>query len=536
MYCAKSIHRVLIAIVALLAFLAAACSDSHDDGMDEEIFASLDNAIAHRDQLLAPKMHRIDSLRMVASVSRGRPLYDIYRNLYDEYYSFNYDTALHFAEKRVELAHNLHLDEEKFRSLIKLTRAYVSLGRGVAAAATLEEASADTVTAANRRDYYDARISYELISRGDPLPWYERLLAVIDTNSADGIWTKSSMLEYKADFSHALEVLSHDSVTLHASPHITAITDYKRGRLSLLLGDTVAGMNYLASAAYNDLVTPVRDYRSLYELASVLFKKGDVERAYRYITYAVKDLSASKETGNMLAAVAIMPTIVAAYEQQQAHIQRRHYWSIAGIALLSVLLAAALIVYARMHRVVTRKAENEQALNAELKKINNRLQEINGRLSESNKVKDAYLMQYFNLCSYFIDCLDKYRAGVEKASRTGGLKAVEKFLASRQSDDFELKIFYSNFDETFLKIFPTFVESFNALLNPEARVEIGPDGHLPNELRTFALIRLGVTDSRQIADFLRRSVSTIYNYRVKFRNAALISRDDFEKAVTSIGG
>ena len=113
---------------------------------------------------------------------------------------------------------------------------------------------------------------------------------------------------------------------------------------------------------------------------------------------------------------------------------------------------------------------------------------------------------------------------------------MEKFLASRQSDDFELKIFYSNFDETFLKIFPTFVESFNALLNPEARVEIGPDGHLPNELRTFALIRLGVTDSRQIADFLRRSVSTIYNYRVKFRNAALISRDDFEKAVTSIGG
>lgn len=118
MYCAKSIHRALIAIVALLAFLAAACSDSHDDGMDEEIFASLDNAIAHRDQLLAPKMHRIDSLRMVASVSRGRPLYDIYRNLYDEYYSFNYDTALHFAEKRVELAHNLHLDEEKFRSCI----------------------------------------------------------------------------------------------------------------------------------------------------------------------------------------------------------------------------------------------------------------------------------------------------------------------------------------------------------------------------------------------------------------------------------
>lgn len=503
--------------------------------MDEEIFDRLDDAIANREALFAPKNHRIDSLRRIASVSHGLPLYDTYRNLYDEYYTFDYDSALYFARKRVELADDLSLKDERFRSLIKLSRAFISLGRGVSAAASLMMASEDTIEPSNRQDYYDARISYELISKGDPLPWYERLIAVIDSNSADGIWTRSSMLEYRADFSHALEVLSRDSATLHASPHISAITDYKRGRLSLQLGDTVAGLNFLASAAYNDLVTPVRDYRSLYELAAVLFRMGEVERAYRYITYAVKDLSTSKESGNMMAAVAMMPSIVAAYEKEQAQTQRRQNWSIGGIAFLSLLLAGALVFYARMHREVARQAENEQKLNAELKITNTRLQDINGRLSESNRVKVAYLVQYFDLCSHFIDSLDKYRAGVEKASRTGGLKAVEKFLASRQSGDQELKMFYSNFDETFLKIFPTFVENFNSLLTPEARINVGPDGHLPNELRTFALIRLGVTDSRQIADFLRRSVSTIYNYRVKYRNAAIVPRDNFEKAVTSIG-
>ena len=58
---------------------------------------------------------------------------------------------------------------------------------------------------------------------------------------------------------------------------------------------------------------------------------------------------------------------------------------------------------------------------------------------------------------------------------------------------------------------------------------------MTTELRIFALIRLGITDSVKIAEFLRRSVSTVYNYRVKMRNAAFNSREDFEKQIMGIG-
>ena len=54
------------------------------------------------------------------------------------------------------------------------------------------------------------------------------------------------------------------------------------------------------------------------------------------------------------------------------------------------------------------------------------------------------------------------------------------------------------------------------------------DELLNTELRIFALIRLGIEDSSQIAEFLRYSVNTIYNYRAKVRNKARGSRDDFE--------
>jgi DNA-binding CsgD family transcriptional regulator len=54
-------------------------------------------------------------------------------------------------------------------------------------------------------------------------------------------------------------------------------------------------------------------------------------------------------------------------------------------------------------------------------------------------------------------------------------------------------------------------------------------------LRIYALIRLGITDSVKIAQFLRYSVTTIYNYRTRIRNKAIGEREEFEDKVMKIG-
>jgi DNA-binding CsgD family transcriptional regulator len=46
---------------------------------------------------------------------------------------------------------------------------------------------------------------------------------------------------------------------------------------------------------------------------------------------------------------------------------------------------------------------------------------------------------------------------------------------------------------------------------------------------------LGIIDSIRIAGFLRYSLSTIYNYRTRARNNAVVSRDEFEEMVMNIG-
>ncbi len=58
---------------------------------------------------------------------------------------------------------------------------------------------------------------------------------------------------------------------------------------------------------------------------------------------------------------------------------------------------------------------------------------------------------------------------------------------------------------------------------------------MTTELRIFALIRLGITQSSEIASLLRYSVNTIYNYRAQVKNSALDDRENFEEKVRHLG-
>ena len=111
---------------------------------------------------------------------------------------------------------------------------------------------------------------------------------------------------------------------------------------------------------------------------------------------------------------------------------------------------------------------------------------------------------------------------------------MQKELRSTDIIDKELSDFYAQFDATFLDLFPDFISQLNSLMKPDRQIET-KDGLLTTELRVCALIRLGVTDSVKISEFLRRSVSTIYNYRVKMRNSATNGREDFENEIMKIG-
>lgn len=531
----KSATIAILLMLISFGWVVSSCGQAGalSDPQTEEVLSRLDSVIGCRDMYVREKERRLDSLRSIVATAGKGDRYRLYDRIFTEYYSYDLDSAVVYASRKAEAAAASGSGPRLSAARLNLARVLLAQGHTYEAMRELQEVLPDTVFPVVKSMWYDFMSVYDGIRGRGSLQWHRRMSAVLDTASSGWIYNESNLQRLSGNLDGAADVLVANRDKLPDTTHNQAITNYLLGKVCLQRRDTVGAIRHIAASAVNDIMTPVRDYKSLYELASLLLATGDVDRAYRYIDLAVEDANSAKVLDNMVAVNSIMPQIVRAREQQLRRQQTIQHWYAAGISLLAICLVAALVVTMRSRDAVGRAAVREKKLNGRLREINRQLEAMNGRISESNKVKDAYLVQYFNLCSYFVGRFEEFRGNVSTAARTKGLAAVEKLLAAAD-DDRELKKFYSNFDSTFLSLFPGFVENLNRLLAADRQVALNRDGSMSNELRTIALIRLGLADSEQIAGFLRRSVSTIYNYRVKMRNAAICPREEFEAKVMEI--
>ena len=238
----------------------------------------------------------------------------------------------------------------------------------------------------------------------------------------------------------------------------------------------------------------------------------------------------------------IFPIVNEAYVRTIEEQKSRQRVMIVVISLLVVfLLLAVMWVYRQKNKTVLAHQETKEVnnrlklLNEELVEFNHKLTEANHSIAENSQIKEEYIAQFMDQCSLYIEKNDAYRKSLNKLLNAGKIDEIRKMLKSTDVMEEELKAFYRNFDSTFLKLFPTFVDDFNELLAPGERIVLKKEGQLNTELRIFALIRLGITDSVKIAQFLRYSVTTIYNYRTKTRNKALGDRGQLEEMVMKIG-
>ncbi len=108
-----------------------------------------------------------------------------------------------------------------------------------------------------------------------------------------------------------------------------------------------------------------------------------------------------------------------------------------------------------------------------------------------------------------------------------------KTIKSGKIGEGENEDFYKEIDSVVLTLYPDFVEKVNELLEPVERVRL-KGGQLTPELRIYAFVRLGVSESTRIARILNYSVNTVYAYRNRMRNRA-IDREHFEENVLKIG-
>ena len=223
-------------------------------------------------------------------------------------------------------------------------------------------------------------------------------------------------------------------------------------------------------------------------------------------------------------------------------VNSRLIWLTVFISLLVIGLFAALIYVSKKRRQLAVVRNELKTAIADLSQTNSRLSDLNAQLSvvnsrliESNHVKDEYIGEFFSTCSAYIDKLDNYRIKINRKLRLNQTADLMKLTGTGQLKEDEHKLLLANFDKTFLRLFPTFVEDFNKLLKEDARIMPTQENTLTKDLRIFALIRLGIEESSRIAEFLNYSPNSIYNYRARIKSKAICGRDEFERKVRMIG-
>ena len=209
----------------------------------------------------------------------------------------------------------------------------------------------------------------------------------------------------------------------------------------------------------------------------------------------------------------VLPVIEAAYKQQ---IERQRHQLIFFLIVVSILSAFLIVSVILIYKQMKKLSATQR------------------NLKQANHIKEEYIGHFLNLCSIYIEKLDRFRSTVNRKITAGQAEELLKLTKSSQFAGVEQKEFYANFDNAFLHLYPNFVAEFNELLQPEERFVLKTGELLNTELRIFAIIRLGIDDSSKIANFLHYSINTIYTYRNKVKNKA-INRDKFEEEILKIG-
>ncbi|MGN1245561.1 MAG: DUF6377 domain-containing protein [Muribaculaceae bacterium] len=514
---------ILLICVAIGAFTASADNKFSDDELKR-----LDAELALAPTYDQMKTSRIDSLRQLA----GKPglkyakRLRLWMEIADEYATFVSDSSLLYYSKAFDLARakrdSLSLTEARLGRI----RVLGVLGLFKEGVSELTDVESYGVPPSLRTDYLDAgRQLYSYMAAfAQSGIYYDQYCYMLNFYRNEQIRSleKDSPLynEFLAEHYYAQGLADRAKTLFNQIINTVPDTEnvYARAAANMAIIKEAEGIDdeaayYLALSSISDIKSSVKENTALQKLALYLYRQGDIAHAYQYLSASLADAVFCNARLRTNEVSRLMPLIDGAYKVQIEEKSR----NLTIATIISSLLLVAMII----------------AIVMILKQMG-RLHQARLHLKEANNIKDEYIGHFLELCSIYMDRLDNFCKVVVRKITAGQADELVKLTKSSKFAEDQHKLFYENFDSAFLHIYPTFIDEFNALLQPEERIEVKEPGKLTTELRIFAFLRMGVDDSAKVARFLHYSVNTIYAYRNKVKNKA-IDRTNFEADVMKIG-
>ena len=558
-------------MLILLFFSVNVYSDNEEL---EQLLIKLDSILSCSDKYVAEKETKIEELRKrQSSVMKPEEKLWLNKMFYDEFYVYNADSAMIYVNDNIDISRELGRKDWEQEWLLNKVFLLSATGLLGDAEDVIKSIDINNLNKDLMFQYYDSKIYL-----------YSHLGQYIGSNQelAYAYYKREAELKFEAQ-----KYINSAHPSYH-SFYASLYKDYPRGEegdsikeqlkrivdnsplntrydainsyvLSVMYnneGDEYNYMKYLIYSAMADIRICNRDIASLEELSNILYNHSDIDRGYTYIGYCLKSALLYPNRVRVVNISSIMDKLRYAYQKRNIEQENKLRTSLSTVSIMFVvLLVAIFFIYFQNRKLVKSRrnldesnrllsqhlhelSEAQQMLadvNNELSDVNEKLKISNNQLQESNYVKEEYIGYVFSICSSYISKLDEYRKNIGRKLKAGQIDDIKLLTSSTTMVQNELKEFYHSFDAIFLHVYPDFVEDFNSILRPEERIVLKEGELLNTELRIYALVRLGISDSVKIAEFLHCSPQTVYNNRLKTRNKAVIPKEKFADTVRSLG-
>ena len=537
------------------------------DSLYRVLDAAIDSAAIYKKQ----KMDDINALeKQYAAARNDQEKYQFALSLYREYIAFINDSALNYIQVCMECAERMGRKDLQTQSELALAYQLADTGFYPEAEIHFKAISKDQLTddmvitylkgmnhLYGEMAYYshDKRLRDQFFSKS--AAFRDSLLQILPEDSYGYNALKSVELNNQGKTDEALKCSNKWLKLAKPGSRDYATMSFYRSEIYRNQGDVEMERYWLIMSALTDIRHAIMDQAALWSLAnSLMNEEGDLDRAYKYMDFSWECISYFSTHMRSWLVSPILTRINDKYKQNLHQANTNLIWTIAAISLLVVGLLMLLFYVSKKRRQLAVIRNELKYANDELGELNNQLSAKNNDLSEanqqlsdineqlrqaiihlndSNRVKDEYIGKFLSVCSDYIDKLDNYRIKINRKLKAGQQADVLRMTSSEQLKEDELKELFDHFDDIFLRLFPTFIDDFNALLRPGEEIIPTEKNHLNTDLRIFALIRLGIEESSKIAEFLRYSPNSIYAYRARIKNKAVGNRDEFEKNVKEIG-
>ena len=524
----------------------------------------LDSIISQREKIKNEKEARLNELKKIYEDSKS-PVsgLEILDKIYEEYYTYSYDSAMYYADKELRLATESGDDEYKNKALLHKALLNTKGGYFPEAERILTGIDTTTLSKENLNQYYTSLFWLNLylgdFTKDQSLKpilrkkMEESLKGIVDN-------TQPGTTEYFFNLAERLKISENNrdsafvyyNKVIEEAPEnskIYASSAYSLAEHYKLKGEYKEYKDWLIKAAISDISTPLKENLALQELAMLLYDedKGELERSTNYMAVAWDD---ALFYGNNMRIVDISRKLPYLFPVYLDSIKEKEHRSVMALIIVSVLLLVMIGMFALIHKKnkqlnqqrdeLHNQSDNLKALNSQLSDLNENLSVTNQKLIESNDRlhginirRESLAKIWIDICAAHLYKMKSYKIMVRQKVKAHLANDLLNNSAFKPIDEEDAQAFLARFDKAFLDLYPDFISEVNGLLKEDSRFVIKTPNTLNTELRICSLIRLGVKDSSEMADLLFASSQTIYNNRTKLRNKAK-EKDGFEEKIREL--